>query len=198
MRIAHGLALVVGIAACKERRLLVMRGEGPPQRTLTALRTMYKEAIEPCRLPAVSAPAAGFALTSLDSGLRVMVPGTWPAVSAMDSMSEEPDAKWTDDRRRTIEIAREYNGLSGPRYFVTSNPIRVLPTCAVAEGDAGAIWRRYDPAPPDPSKTPLRYLGFGEVITRDSVRYRITVSAMTARARDSLASWVSLAAITPR
>lgn len=195
MRLSRVLALALAITACRERRLVVTVAEGPAQRTLSEVRALYDEPIDTCLLPSVPAPASAPPLVSLDSGLRTRVPGRWTRGGALDSTRGRVSVVWRDDNRRKIEIARETNGLKGPAYFMSpSNPVRTLPTCALSVGSAGAIWRRYDSVRFD-STARRRYLGFGEIVTRDSLRYRVEVGAESAADRDSLAGWVTSSVI---
>jgi len=200
MRLDIRVGLVAFLAACDQPGVQVRAVEGPAQRTMGELRKLHGSTPVPCALPAVDPAPAGVVLTSLDGRFRVVVAGRWPAEPVVETsrhvLGHGPRSRWTDDRRRAIVIELEENGLSGPRTIEdSSHPLEASEPCEVAAGDAGAIWRFYSPVPPDTSMRPFPHIGLAEMITRDSLRYRIEVSAVTASARDSLARIVSDAAM---
>jgi hypothetical protein len=155
-RIAAAL-VALALTACKDRPV-VRLANTPSTRTLAELRLWYgDEAIVPCELP--SRPALAFPF--------------------------DRDTMWTV-RAGSVRIQRVQAGAIGPAWIQDlGGPVVSRPTCEVAAGRAGVIWRRYAPAPANRSSPPL-HGAIGEWVSADSTRVRLSVYAASDTALDAM------------
>jgi len=121
--------------------------------------------------------------------------GEWKPV-AVDRELPDSAMKWRRAGGGAVALRRVLNGASGPSWLVT--PFHVLvahPTCMLRRGETGAIWRLYDSPGSTGTDAGRSYDALAEVITRDSLRYHVSIQAPSAALRDSLAGEVSRAII---
>ena len=195
MRSLISWAVALTVSACDQPQIKVRRVVEPAQRTLSQLLVRYDTASFPaCRFPGPSGHPQQ-SIVSHDSALRLPVGGEWKPV-AVDRELPDSAMKWRRAGGGAVTLRRVLNGASGPSWLVT--PFHVLvahPTCMLRRGETGAIWRLYDSPDSTGTDAGRSYDALAEVITRDSLRYQVSIQAPSAALRDSLAGEVSRAII---
>lgn len=198
MRLQFAFALLlVTSSACKDSgQVKVQLDRSPSQTTFAELRTirgMEQEQLTICDFPTVTPAADWRSLGTTGDSLLLRLPSTWHRRPPLDSDAGQPETVLVDSSDGRIGVSRETNGSVGASYFANDRaeeyPRRI---CEIGAGNAGAIWRLYEPTPID---SPPQYLGMGEVISGSGQRFKATVRAFTAAKRDSLARLVSDGAI---
>lgn len=190
------------LAACEPapRGPIVRRARNPVERSLAELRPRYTERISRCDLPAATPSPDDALLVDAAGGLRIPAPKGWDPEPVVDTVIELSDTtvtlRWRNEPVGRLSVQRIRFGNQGPVWTAgASFALTALPTCEVSVGDVGAIWRRYDPTPPRDPRPRFPFSALGEIITADSVRYRVDVAAATAEDRDALLRRISDAAI---
>ncbi len=192
------LLLASFASACDRPTMQIRKVVKPPQRTIAELLVRYDTAtFPPCGFSDATSPSTQ-AIVSRDGGLRLVLSGAWTPRDVDARLVDSTTSQWHRTGGGGVEISRKLNGASSPSWIETpSYPTVARPTCLVAQVNAGTIWRLYDPGDPQGTGAGKPYDGLAEVITPDSLRYDIMLSAPTAALRDSLAAQATRSILHP-
>jgi hypothetical protein len=187
-------------------RIRIRRAEIPPPTTIAALLEIYRgfPHVEPlptelarCQLPDVIPAADWITLAGPDEGLRMRLPPGWRARPPGDSAFGQPETVLEDQAGNRIRVHRVLTGAEGRESLNTREFVELPHTgpCQVGDGPAGSIWTLYPPDPGVTSGIRARHIALGDLITTGGRRYKVSVSASTAEARDGLVRIVAEAAL---
>jgi hypothetical protein len=185
-------------------QILVRTAPIPPPTTLAALIEVYRTyepalEIARCQLPDVIRATDWVTLRGPDDGLQLQLPPGWRARPPGDSSFGQPETVLEDPVGSRVRASRVITASGRPnlaKLLANQHVVELphSPPCQLGPGPAGSVWTLYLPDPDATSGILARYVAYGDLITAAGRRYRVSVGASSADARDRLVRIVSAAA----